>query len=165
MKKLLICLLSLLLLVACSSNEVIDKNEKEKYLDMVKQLQSREEFVLESELFDLTFDISKTNDAYRFYIIVDNSKMAMYDICMIAVEKDVDYENNMAANIGIFEENDYSLIPGQYNPSKGFMKGISISGLSLKENPTIYLLIEWNNKDMSKTYREYIQIDAEAINE
>ena len=42
----------------------------------------------------------------------------------------------------IFEENEYSLVPNQYNADKGFMKGISISGISTKASPVLYLLVE-----------------------
>lgn len=159
MKKIIVVIL-LLLLVACSDG-VIDKNTNEKYLDMVAQLQEHNDFLNKSEFFDVSYDISKINGAYRFYVIIDNVKTAMYDVVAVAVEKDVDYSNHMAANIGIFEENMYSLVPNQYNAEKGYMKGISISGISEKANPTIYLLVEWKNKDMSITHREYIVLTKE----
>lgn len=164
MKKLLICLL-LILLVGCKGDEVISDSAKEKYLDMINQIQEHSDFLEESELFDLTYEITSIDDGYRFYVIIDNVKTAMYDIKAIAIEKDVDYTDYMAANIGIFEENRYSLIPNQYNATDGFMKGISISGLSNKDNPTIYLLVEWNNQDLSKTYRQYFMISNKETNE
>lgn len=160
-------LLLMISLCACKGESVIDKGQQEKYMDVVSQLQEREEFNDGSEFFDVAFDSSKIEDAYRFYVIIDNAKTAMFDVVAVAVEKDVDYSSNMAANIGIFEENEYSLIPNQYNAEKGFMKGISISGISTKANPTLYLLVEWHNKDRSFTYREYIKIDSTSgvINE
>lgn len=167
MKKILMILLLMISLCACKGEGVIDKGQHEKYIDVVNQLQEHQEFLDGSEFFDITFDSSKIEDAYRFYVIIDNVKIAMYDVVAVAVEKDVDYSNNMAANIGIFEDNEYSLIPNQYNSEKGFMKGISISGISTKANPVLYLLVEWRNKDRSITNREYIKIDTTsgAINE
>lgn len=167
MKKILMVFLLMISLCACKGEGVIDKGQQEKYMDVISQLQEREEFNDGSEFFDITFDSSKIEDAYRFYVIIDNVKVAMYDVVAVAVEKGVDYSNNMAANIGIFEENEYSLIPNQYNADKGFMKGISISGISTKASPVLYLLVEWHNKDRSFTYREYIQIDTTSgvINE
>ena len=163
MKKILL-ILCLFLLCACSNSDEISRSENETYLDIINQLQEHEDFSNESELFDVTFDIAKTNDAYRFYIIIDNAKTAMYDICAVAIEKNVDYSKTMAANIGIFEDKKYSLIPNQSNPSKGYMKGISISGITNKNDPELYLLVEWNNKDMSKTHYEYIKVNNEVNN-
>ena len=167
MKKILMVLLLMISLCACKGEAVIDKGQHEKYIDVVRQLQERQEFLDRSEFFDITFDSNKIENAYRFYVIIDNVRIAMYDVIAVAVEKGVDYSNNMAANIGIFEDNEYSLIPNQYNAERGFMKGISISGISSKANPVLYLLVEWHNKDRSITNREYIKIDTASgvINE
>ena len=162
MKKILIVLMITFMLCGCKQGDVINDSAKEKYSDMIALLQGHEGFTSNSELFDVTCDISSIEGGYRFYVIIDNAKTAMYDVTAIAIEQDVDYSSTMAANIGIFEETDYSLIPNQYNPAKGFVKGISISGTTDNSAPSLLLLVEWKNKDMSVTYREFLQIDLRS---
>ena len=164
MKKILIALL-LFLLCACKQGDVINNSAREKYNDMVDFLREHDTFTADSELFDISYDVSRIEGGYRFYIIIDNVRTAMYDVTAIAIEPGVDYSSTMAASIGIFEENDYSLIPNQYNAQKGFVKGISISGLSDTERPELLLMVEWKNKDMSVTYREFIRLNASGGND
>ena len=96
--------------------------------------------------------------AYRFYVTIDNPKAAMYNVEAIAIESDVDYSNEMAANIGLFEDTKYSMIPNQTNASKGFVKGVNISGVTKNENPVLYILVTWTNKDASATKREFFKL-------
>lgn len=146
-------------LVGCKDNKTIDNFANEKYIDMVELLNQRLDFKDSSEFFDISGDISKINDGYRFYIVVDNVKTAMYNVEVLAIEKNVDYNEVMAANIGIFEKNKYSLIPNQVNPEDGFVKGVSVSGISNGPVDTYYVLVQWHNKDLSITSREYIKLN------
>ena len=82
----------------------------------------------------------------------------MYNVEAIAIESDIDYSNEMAANIGLFEDTKYSMIPNQTNASKGFVKGINISGVTVNENPVLYVLVTWTNKDASVTKREFFKL-------
>lgn len=134
-------------------------SDDDKYLNLIETLNDRTTFVEKSEYFDITTDIAKTNDAYRYYIVIDNPKNAMYDVEAVAVEKGVNYTLNMAANIGIFEETDYNLIPGQARPEKGYVSGLSISGVSSVPNPTLYLVVQWysNKQDI---HQEFYQLEA-----
>lgn len=158
MKKIIISLLVLLVLCGCSKNNAQKANE-EKYLDYCDLLMTHEEFKDRSEFFDVTSDITSTEEGYRYYIIIDNPKIAMYNIEAIALEKEVDYTKNMAASIGIFEENKYTFIPNQANPDDGFVKGVSISGLTTNPSPTLYLLVEWNDVGLNITKREFIKVN------
>lgn len=159
MKKLLIIVLLLLALTGCKSDDTISSSANERYLDLISQLITREDFKESSEYFDITSDITSINNGYRYYITIDNAKMAMYEIEAIAIEKDVDYSSEMAANIGLFEDSKYSIIPGQVNVNDGYVRGINISGISSNDNPTVYLCVIWHNKDLSITHREYFKLE------
>ena len=161
MKKVIICLLVLLTLSACGKNNTQKANE-EKYLDYCELLVTHEEFKDRSEFFDVSSDITNTDEGYRYYIIIDNPKIAMYNIEAVALEKEVDYTVNMAANIGIFEENKYTFIPNQANPDDGFVKGISISGLTTNPSPTLYLLVEWSDSGLNITKREFLKVNISS---
>ena len=146
------------LLSACSSDSTINKSASERYNSMIEQLSSRTDFKSSSEYFDISFDIASIENGYRFYISIDEPKVAMYNIEAIAIEANVDYSNIMAANIGLFEDEKYSLIPNQSYADKGFVKGVNISGTSENANPTLYVLVVWSNKDLSVTKREFIKV-------
>ena len=157
-KKIISILLVVFLLSACSSDSTINKSASERYNSMIEQLSSRTDFKSTSEYFDISFDIASIENGYRFYISIDEPKVAMYNIESIAIEANVDYSNIMAANIGLFEDEKYSLIPNQSYADKGFVKGVNISGTSENANPTLYVLVVWSNKDLSVTKREFIKV-------
>lgn len=157
-KKIISILLVVFLLSACSSDSTINKSASERYNSMIEQLSSRTDFKSSSEYFDISFDIASIENGYRFYISIDEPKVAMYNIEAIAIEANVDYSNTMAANIGLFEDEKYSLIPNQSYVDKGFVKGVNISGTSENANPTLYVLVVWSNKDLSVTKREFIKV-------
>ncbi len=157
-KKILSCLLIVFLLTACTDSSTINKSSSERYNSMIEQLVSRTDFKTSSEYFDIAFQITSIDGGYRFYITIDNPKVAMYNVEAIAIESGVDYSNNMAANIGLFENGKYSLIPNQSNISKGFVKGVNISGTTTNAEPTLYVLVVWSNKDLSITKREFFRL-------
>lgn len=160
MKKIIVfSLVLLLILCGCKSEDTINDSANQRYTSLIDQLNDRTDFKDGSEYFDIDGEIAAINDGYRFYVTIDNPKKAMYGIQAIAIEKGVDYSNIMAANIGLFEDSEYNMIPGQVNSSKNFVKGVTISGTSMVENPTLYIAISWHNKDLSVSYHEYIKID------
>lgn len=149
------------MLTGCASEDnTIDASLNERYRDLVEQLQARDDFKTSSEFFDIDFDIASIDNGYRYYVTIDNAKVAMYEIEAIAIEKDVDYTNLMAANIGLFEDIKYSIIPGQVYASEGFVKGINISGTTSNATPTLYVCVIWHNKDLSITHREYFKLES-----
>lgn len=159
MKKFFIVLICLILLTGCGKNNTISDSYNDKYLDLIDMLNSNVEFKDSSELFSITKEISQTTDGYRYFIVIDNPKIAMYNIEAVAIEKNVDYSTTMAANAGIFEGEYYSLIPNQTNVDDGYVKGVSISALTDNPTPTLYLLVQWHNKDLSITNRQFIKVD------
>jgi len=92
-----------LLLTSCSNSKDIDAGAMERYNSMIEQLSTRTDFKTKSEYFDISLDVGSIDGAYRFYVTIDNPKAAMYNVEAIAIESDVDYSNEMAANIGLFE--------------------------------------------------------------
>ena len=82
----------------------------------------------------------------------------MYDIAMIAVENDTAYDANakMMPNIGIMGSGAYTMIPNQYNPDRGFVKGLVISGETQDDSITLKVLVEWRDKDLENVERAFI---------
>lgn len=149
MKKILVTIVTLMLLCSCS----ITNNNKvyeEKYLNLIDTVSEHTEFASFSNHFDITTDINQTGDGhYRYFVTVDNPRVAMYGIEIVAVEKGINYANNMAANVGVLDDTSYNLIPGQARPEAGYYKGVTVSGISASENPTIDVLVQWHGKDQN----------------
>ena len=161
MKKLFLVLILIFSLSACSSNSGTSANDADviRYYDMIELINSYSNFSTSSNYFDIIGEISEIDGGYRYYIFIDNARVTMYDIEAIAIEKGVDYSNTMTANIGIFESDEYHMIPNQSDIDFGYVKGVSISGFTTTENPTLYVLVQWKNKNRDTTYREFFEID------
>lgn len=154
-KKILMILCIVLLLSGCSKKSETDY--KEKYSNLVEALSSHTSFASSSQYFDIEADIAKTNDGYRYYVIVDNPQVAMYGVEIVAVEKGINYMNNMAANVGVLDETEYNMLPGQARKQANYVAGLSVSGVSAIPNPTIYVLVNWHGKtqDIAQEFFEF----------
>ena len=62
----------------------------------------------------------------------------------------------MMPSIGIFESQDYSLIPNQARTDKGFVKGLVLSGETPEDSVDITMLVEWRDKNKENAHREYL---------
>ena len=160
MRKIITLFMILFLLPGCSQigKETVDPRERYAYI--VEMIEEHEAFASASNYFDIDVEMAKIEGGYRYYITVDNPRIAMYDIELLAIEKDVDYLNNMAANVGIFEEKQYNMVPNQANSEMGYVKGIVASGLSKNPQTTLYVFVQFKNSDYSLSHSEFIKLDA-----
>lgn len=164
MKK-IICLLTLFISLSGCTSILPSANKKtanpdERYKDLIEIISEHDNFLNASNNFNIDVEMSKISDGYRFYVTVDEARNAMYDIEAIAIEDGVDYASTMAANIGIFDEKEYNMVPYQSNPSKGFVKGVVMSGLTQNKETTLYILIQWKKEDRTTTNREIFKLDV-----
>lgn len=160
MKKLLVLLLVLLCLSGCQSVGEEDIDPNQRYFALVDAIKERDSYITNSNYFDISTEIATIDGGYRYYVTIDNPRIAMYDIEAVAIEKDVDYTSNMAANIGVFEETKYSMIPNQKNADKGYVSGIVISGTCSSPETTLYIYVSFKNEDYSDTHIEYFKLDS-----
>ena len=146
------------MLSGCSINKSED-NTQENYLNLIETLNEHTTFSETSNNFSIACDIAKTDDAYRYYVIIDNPRNAMYGVEAVAIEKGVDYSLNMAANVGIFENREYNLVPGLADKDKGYVSGLSISAISATPNPELYVLVQWHSKKQ-EVHQEFFKLNA-----
>jgi len=159
MKKIIVLLL-VLLLSGCNIIEKRNTSEpNERYENMIEIINEHEDFLTSSDYFDIAVDVAAINDGYRFYVTIDNARVALYDVEAIAIEKGVDYSTTMAASFGVFESKEYNLVPNQANPDKGFYKGVTMSGLSNNSVSTLYILVQWKSEDMTISQRQVFKLD------
>ena len=154
MKKLITLLLCFLMLTGCHSNDASLK----LYNEMIEILTNSDDYSNTSKYFTITYETTLTNDGLRYYIVIDNPLMAMYDVNVIAFEEGADTDNEFAPNAGIFDE-EINLVPNQINIDMGYAKGISISGLCTDESKAILCLVQWKDENNSKVYREYLKLN------
>lgn len=160
MKKILIILLLLISLTSCQEIGREEANPNDRYIYLIEMINEHDGFSASSQYFDLSCEMSKIEGGYRYYITVDNPRLAMYDVELLAIEKGVDYLSRMAANVGIFESTQYNIVPNQSNPAKGYVKGIVASGVSDKPETTLYIFVQFKNKDYTNTHSEFFRIDV-----
>ena len=160
MKKVLIVLFTLLLISGCEDAGRQEANPDERYSYIIDMIKEHEVFSDTSNYFDITTDMAEIDNGYRFYITVDNPRIAMYDVELLAIEDGVDYMNTMAANVGIFETREYNLIPNQSNPSQNYMKGIVASAVTNKPETTLYIFVQFKNADYSNIHSEFFKFDV-----
>ena len=160
MRKLLFGILIAFVLAGCRiSNQKPAVKGETSYEGYYRSIEGNEKFQDYSLYYDISAEMTTLADgSHRYYIFLDSPQIAMYDVTMLAVENEVPYElaGKMMPNIGVFETTDYSLIPFQSNSKAGYMKGLVISGECADDTVNIRMLVEWSDKTMENTYREYL---------
>lgn len=161
MRKIILFVLVTFLLSACSFPSKKKEDSNDRYYSIVENIFSQNDFARVSNYFDISGELAKIDDGYRFYITIDNPRNALYDVEALAVEQGVDYTSTMAANVGIYDEKEFCLIPNQTNPNKGYVEGLVISGVTQNPETTLYVYVSFKNDDHSSTRYEYLSLDVE----
>ena len=156
----IICICLILLLSGCNYINKTESDPNSRYVYLVEMLQEHTTYTNHSNFFDIDVEMSKINDGYRYYVIIDKPTLAMYDIEVLAIEPDGDYINNMAANVGIFDEREYHMIPNQANSEEGFVKGVIASGLTKNSEITLHIFVQFKNADFTNVNSEYIELTS-----
>ena len=81
----------LVMLCGCSLIPNRTKDANDRYFYLIEMLNEHETFSDHSRYFSIEAEMAKIDNGYRYYIIIDEPQLAMYDIEVMAIEKDVDY--------------------------------------------------------------------------
>lgn len=160
MKKFILVLTFLLLLNGCQFKKKTTIDNYERYLNLIEIVEENEVFIENSNYYDVDCEMASINNGYRYYITIDNAHSAMYNVEAIAIEPDKVYTDNFAANVGIFDDIEFNMIPNQSNVDKGYVEGLVISGTTDKDEVQLYLLVQWSNEDYSQQYREFFILNT-----
>ncbi len=166
MKKLLILLVVLFTLTGCSKiNRQIEEEKYNSYLTSYKAILEAENKLESSDFYNIELVVNQLNDeVYRYDIIIDEPRIAMYDIKALAVIDgiilDVDTEN-MMPSIGIMDDGNINMIPYQVNREMNYVEGIDLSLLSTSDKLNISVIVDWKINSKDKSYREYINLYGE----
>lgn len=157
MKKIFLSLVLVIGLFGCSDN---NSAAETKYYDMLKLISEREEFLSSSDNFAVSAEISNISEGrFRYFVTVDNPRIAMYEVEILAIEEGNEYINEVAANAGVLLDEIYNMVPNQSDLNRGYISGINISGETSNEHPVLYVLVQWHNKELTIVSREYFRIE------
>lgn len=162
MKKLLILILTFFLIAGCSVN--VSKEEYKTYEDMKNILEEATIYSTSSDNYSISITYSNNISDKSYYIVVDNPSIAMYDVKILAFEVVDGDDDQVAPNAGIFDER-INLVPNQIKKDEGYVKGVSISGNYINDNPVILCIVQWINEDTTKVYREFFKFSSESESE
>ncbi len=165
MRKILIMIIFVVFLGGCASkSDSIDKIKLENYSYIYQTITDNDTFNAVANYYDLQVVMTKIDDQqYRYDIIIDNPKIAMYDIKMMAVENNIDYSlaDKMMPSIGIFDDEEFNMVPFQVNKDLGYVKGLVISGLTDKPIVNLKIRIVWKDYSKVEETKEYFNITVD----
>ncbi len=168
-KKISLIFIILISLFGCNIiNEKPENKSTTDYQSYYKALEDNDAFISNSNNYTINAEMVKLPSGKNiFYIFLDNPQIAMYDIKILAIDLDTTYETSitMAASLGIFEPDKYSLVPYQVNTNAGYYKGLMISGETVKDELDIGMIVNWYNSDRKGSNREFIsfKLNLEGI--
>jgi hypothetical protein len=147
-----------LLISGCSSDStskelVIYEEEYEKIMTNTSYVVSSDKYTLSGEM------VLQDDGTYDYVLVLDEARVAMYNIRMMAVEDDTAYEDadKMMPSIGIFD-GPFAMVPGQVNTDDGFVKGLVASGSADHSPLDLKILISFTNEDSSESYEDFYHV-------
>ena len=172
MKRIAVALLAVLLLLSitgCEKNRArqMDEEKYNAYLTNYQSILDSEDKKSSSQNFDIRLVQNQIGEKYRYDLLIDNPKIAMYGIKVLMIvdntTRTIDTDR-MMPSLGILESAEYNLIPYQVDLSKNFYKGLNLS--ILDDEPTIHVsvMVAYTNKEKSKNYREFFRLAITAEN-
>ncbi|PKM63488.1 MAG: hypothetical protein CVU96_07620 [Firmicutes bacterium HGW-Firmicutes-20] len=164
MRKWTFIIIFTLILSGCQwfDNDDIDQAKFQRYSAYYTSIFDNDRFVLSSEYYDLEVVMNKISEAeYRYDVIIDSPKIAMYAIEIMVVENNITPEvaDKMMPTIGIFEDVEYNLIPYQVNIEKGYVKGLIVNGISEKPVINLKIMVLWRDYAKLLVSREFFEIN------
>ena len=159
MIKRFLLLVLLIALAGCNLNtqDVRLQQQFARYEAYYVSLFDNDRFISFSDAFDLEVVFTKLDSGYRYDVVIDNPKIAMYDIEIMVVENDTPFEraDKMMPNLGIFESLEVNLVPYQVHTDKGFMKGVVVSGVVSVSVVELKIMVAWKDYAKLNSTREF----------
>ena len=168
MKKLILTLLVILMLTGCRKEaRQLDEEKYDAYLTYYQSILDYENKLSSSQNYDIKLAANKINDElYRYDVIIDNTRIAMYGIEILVIIDDLTMEidtSRMMPSIGIFDEEEYTMIPNQIDRNKNIVRGIDLSFTTNEDNVSVSVMVSFYDKDKTRNTKEYFSLSAEYI--
>ncbi len=166
MKKVITVIMTLLLLAGCMSDVTreLDKERYDAYMTSYQSILGEENKLTKSQNYDTELVVNKLADgSYRYDVIIDSPRVAMYQIKALAVIDDLSGQidkENMMPSVGILDDAIYNMMPNTLDKDKGFVAGLTLSLVSDKPQLRIGLMVEYIDSSKVSSKREYITLFA-----
>lgn len=149
----ILCFLTLCLISGCSKRNTADKEFTNTYNSFVESIMDNKGAVSSDIPFAYTLHVEKsTNGTYHYDVVIDQPRIAMYNIQMMIVDKNATDDYPF---IGLLPDEDpYAMIPNQENKDKNFVKGISINSVSASPTFELQVMVSW---------KDYAQINTSTV--
>lgn len=163
MKKVLILFLVAILLLGCSSKKKQEADNLIQYKSIYSNLLDNDRFISTSDSYSIEVVMNKidTSDGsaqYRWTVIIDNPKVAMYQVQALAIIDSLSYDaQNMMPSYGIFSNYSTNMIPNQSNVDLGFIKGIGLDGIVTQPLVNLRVTVSWYDSSKLSQHRENFQ--------
>ena len=163
MKKIGLLILASLVLVGCSGRGSALYEEKVKlYQSYWSSILDQNKYQTSSSNFSIRASIEPVDGQYQYDVIIDNPRVAMYDIDVLVLEnQDAYHDEKMMPSLGIFNDGTYHLIPNQSRPDKDYQTGFKLSGETEESKLNLYVLVSWKNYNQSAIFKEYFELNVE----
>ena len=166
MKRIVFIIICSILLTGCFNNSLDDdKNDKlyKQYKIYEEMLNESKNYQDGSDEFSIRLIINKIDDeTNRYDVVIDSPKINMYHLQAIAkVEQD---ESASLPNLGILEDDVFSLVPNVIDKEKGIYKGVNLSGITTKKEFNVLVYLTFYNDENGKEKEErFIRLYGNAI--
>ena len=165
MKKILVTMICLAILCGCQSNKIdINEERAQIYSSYITAIQDNENFLQESSYFSISTAMNKIGEnEYRWDVIIDNPVVAMYEIQILAIEKNIIgtlRDDKIMPSFGILEEDTYNMIPNQVDLEKGYVEGFTLSGVTDLSEVTLQVMVVWTGYAKLAQNREFFYLNA-----
>ncbi len=165
MKKFFVTLLVILMLAGCrQETRQLDEEKYDAYLTYYQSILDYENKQTSSQNFDIKLAANKINDElYRYDVIVDNTRIAMYGIEVLVIIDDLTMEidnSRMMPSIGIFDEDEYTMIPNQVDRNKNIVRGIDLSFTANEPEVSVSVMVSFYDKDKTRNTKEYFSLNT-----
>ena len=168
MKKLLLIVLTCIMLTGCqSSTRQLDDEKYNAYLSYYQAILDTENKETVCQDFNIELIVNKIGESrYRYDVIIDDPKVAMYDLKVLVIVENVEGTINtkeMMPSIGIFEDVSYSMVPNQIDKDKMFVEGLDLSVVS--NEPVIHLgvMVGYDKKDGKEGTTHYFELTTTYV--
>lgn len=151
-KKTLLCLIAAVLLVSCKTSDEASSQAMQIYNVFKERIVANAQNGSDSYdiPFNFTFEIHELEgDAISYTVIIDEPKVLMNQVQMMALDPERTSESKMEPSIGIFEKETYGLIPNQVDASRGYPKGLAVNGESETNTFDIYVMVSYMEENQS----------------
>lgn len=155
----LVMICAVLLLSGCSSRSRIEEESMKNYETFINAVINNKGIESKSIPFDYKMIQEKQNDgSYKYEVIINNPRVAMYDIQAIAVDQAVDSNTNIYPCLGLVGDDvdqSFYMIPYQSNPNLDYWQGIILDGISKDKQFTLNVLVSWKDSTRSNQYNAF----------